>query len=136
MLSKYSHPSSSHRIPHQFITEMMAYTFTQIVNRLNSKLPLIMAAKPNFPKEPVFFTDVESKTMCFPALSSFTTLDDSTDEIATAVSNNEHRIWPGFAPYKCSLLTKWCRYKKKEAVVMDHLYYKGWTFAQDRAGKC
>ena len=127
------------RVPHQFISEMMAFTFTEIVKRIDSKLSTVLASSPNFPEKPVFFTDVTSKTMCFPALSSFSTLDDSTEAIAESVAKNEIGAFsPSFAPYKCSQRTKWCKFRgakyKKKKFSMDHRYYSGWTFSQDRPG--
>ena len=127
-----------HRIPHQFIAEMMAFTFTQITERLNNKLPLIQKSIPNFPPKPLFFTDVTSKTMCFPALKSFSTLDDSTESITSAVAQNSHPFPSFFAPYACSKRTKWCKYRKRNKktgeAAEDHLYYRGWSFKQDRPG--
>ena len=120
---------------------MMAYTFTEVVERLNAKLATVKTAVPGFPPKPVFFTDVTSKTMCFPALSSFSTLEESTEVIAEGVASNQAGpFWPAFAPYKCSLHTKWCKFrgakvKKKLRDLMDTEYYRGWSFAQDRPGR-
>lgn len=129
------------RIPHQFISEMLAYTFTEIVNRLNTKLSAVEVAIPSFPLKPIFFsTDVSSKTMCFPALSSFSTLETSSEEIAKSITKNEIGgvISPFFVPYICSARTKNCKYNhakyRSQRDEINHGYYRGWTFGQDREG--
>ena len=120
---------------------MMAYTFTEVVERLNAKLATVKTAVPSFPPKPVFFgSDVTSKTMCFPALSSFSTLEESTEVIAEGVASNQAGpFWPAFAPYICSARTKNCKYNHARYIgrrqELNHGYYRGWSFAQDRPGR-
>jgi hypothetical protein len=129
------------RLPHQFITELFGYIFTQITERLNTKLPLIQQAIPLYPTKAVFFTDLESRTMCFPALSSFSSLDESI-EVTTAqiASNPIGSFSPSFAPYVCSARTRNCKYSHamfiKDRFELNHGYYRGWSFEQDRPGMC
>jgi len=127
-------------LPHQFITELFGYTFTQIVNRLNTKSALVHSATPNFPVKPVFFEDVSSKTMCFPAIVSVSTLNESPEETSAKITQNSIGSFsPSFAPYICSARSKVCKYNhakyRKDSFALNHGYYKGWSFAQDRPGK-
>ena len=117
----------------------MAYFFAAVVERINMKLASVEASVPSYPPKPLFFADVTSKTMCFPALTSFSTLEESTEAIAESVAKNTIGPFsPSFPPYKCSLNTKWCKYNgpknRKKETSMDHRYYNGWNFAQDRPG--
>ncbi len=118
---------------------MMAYMFTEVIHRLNAKYSSAVTAIPNFPTKPQFFTDVTSKTMCFPSLTSFSTLDQSIEAIEKDVNSNEvGPFYSSFAPYKCSTRTKECKFKGHKYSgknSMDHKYYKGWVFAQDRPGR-
>ena len=106
---------------------MMAYMFTEIIRRLNGKLNAVQLSNPGFPSKPLFFEDISSKTTCFPKLSSFSTLDGTTEALAQEVAANKVGPFsPSFAPYKCSLNTKWCKFngkKYKGINSMDHKYY-------------
>jgi hypothetical protein len=117
---------------------MMAYMFTEVVHRLNSKYSSVIKAIPKFPIKPQYFTDITSKTMCYPFLTSFSTLDQSTEVIANDVKSNKiGSFYTLFPPYKCSTRTKECKfkgYKYSGKNSMDHKYYKGWMFGQDRPG--
>ena len=107
---------------------------------MNAKLSTIQSAAPGYPPKPVYFADVSSKTMCFPSLKSYSTLDESTEILADRVAKNkEAPISPSFTPYICSGRTKWCKFNgpkyKKKKFSMDHRYYEGWHFKQDRPGE-
>ena len=119
---------------------MMAYTFTQIIDRLNTKLLSVLKSEPKFPNSPLFFgSDVASKTMCYPALTSFSTLEESPETTASKVANNSVGTFsPSFAPYICSARTKLCKYNhakyKNKRNKLNYGYYRGWSFIQDRPG--
>jgi hypothetical protein len=127
------------RVPHQFIAELFGYTISEIVDRVNSKYTLIQNTIPNFPLKPKFFEDVSSKTMCFPAFKSFSTLDDNPEETAAKIASNRIGSFsPDFAPYICGAANRNCKYNRvtpQEAFRLNHGYYEGWRFTQDRPGE-